>query len=86
MKTIHKYQLPITGKVTAPEGAKFLTVQTQDGGPQLWALVDTLRPMVEHDFRVFGTGHPYDGEDRYIGTFQLNDGALVFHVFQAVTA
>lgn len=33
-------------------------------------------------FRLAGTGHPIAEADlRYVGTFQLADGALVFHVF-----
>ena len=37
-------------------------------------------------FRLSGTGHPL-GEDylriiNYIGTFQMENGALVFHLFE----
>lgn len=36
-------------------------------------------------FEIFETGHPinYKGTNKkYIGTYQLQDGALVFHVFE----
>jgi hypothetical protein len=32
---------------------------------------------------IHGTGHEvYDGTLRHINTFQINDGALVFHAFE----
>jgi hypothetical protein len=45
--------------------------------------VDPKGPLRPRRFRVAGTGHelePY--VDRYIGTFQMLGGTLVFHVFE----
>lgn len=66
-----------------PRGAKVLTVQTQGGEPQLWATVDRDAPSVNRTFVTYGTGHEMS-EDLldYIGTYQLYDGTLVFHVFE----
>jgi hypothetical protein len=73
--------------VSMPTGARVLCVQVQQGVPRLWALVDTEAPVKARSFRIVGTGHVL-GDDadvwRYIGTFQLHRGALVFHVFEVL--
>lgn len=82
---VYKYDLPIGDwiSVRMPEGAQALCVQTQHGAPQLWARVDIERPPVVHHFRMVGTGHDLGTNvGRYVGTVQLHDGALVFHVFE----
>lgn len=88
MKTIYKYPLAITDMQTIlmPKGAKVLTAQLQKGELMLWAMVDT-DPILPKDARLFfiyGTGHPVADTDtqRYLTTFQLSDGALVFHLFE----
>lgn len=87
MKSIWKFPLKAEGKqsIVIPEGAVLLDVQTQHQIPCLWALVD---PEAEQETRLVithGTGHPV-GEDTgaYIGTYQINGGSLVFHVFEHV--
>jgi hypothetical protein len=87
-KTIHKYQLNTTDNQSLwlPKGAEILTVQTQNDVPCIWALVDTDQHLEERRFEIFGTAHPIQsdiGTDRkYIGTYQLNGGDLVFHLFE----
>lgn len=85
-QTIWKFELPVEDEpsVRMPLGAEVLTVQTQAGKPCLWALVDPAAPKHDRRFRIVGTGHPFDDADahRYIGTFQMHGGALVFHVFE----
>lgn len=86
MKKIYKYNLETVDKQSfmIPKGSQVLTVQIQNGEPKLWILVDpkeTTRRL--KTFYVRGTGNPIDGEiGTYIGTYQLRDGALVFHVFE----
>lgn len=84
-KTIWKFQLAVTGvqKLSMPKGAKLLSVQVQNGLPQLWALVDPKAPKEQQVFVTFGTGQPNVDADAlsFLGTYQLDDGALVFHVF-----
>lgn len=82
---IWKYPLEITDSqpVPMPTGARILTVQVQHGQPCLWALVDPTRASKYREIRMVGTGHPADGLTNYIGTFQADGGALVFHVFEA---
>lgn len=87
METIYKYELAITDNqvVQMPIDAKILTVQTQHGKPWMWALVNPEYPLVKRNFETYGTGHrvPTLGIT-YIGTYQVEDGSLVFHVFEAL--
>lgn len=89
-KTIYKYQLDIEDKqfIVLPKEAEILSVQVQNSIPCLWALVDPKEEHEERTFEIFGTGHPvhYDMgvERKFIGTFQMRSGALVFHLFERV--
>lgn len=88
MKTIWKYDLPaIGGSIELPRSAEILTIQTQYGQPKLWALVsmDDQEPPVKRTFKVYGTGHVLpDNPGKYIGTFQMFEGKIVFHLFEEV--
>lgn len=88
MRTIFKYPLQVTDaqSLTMPTGAKPLCVQLQHGQPYLWAQVDTERPAAFVSFMTFGTGHPMPESEplHYVGTYQLEGGALVFHVFEVL--
>jgi len=88
MRTIHKYTLTASdsAKYSMPEGADILTVQVQNGYPCIWAMVDTEREHNWREIRVVGTGHKIGEYEnlRYIGTFQLEADALVFHVFEVL--
>ena len=90
-KSIWKFQLNPNDKVFVemPKNAEILSVQTQKETPCIWALVDPNADKEERCFEVFETGHPvhYDmGVDRkFIGTFQLYDGDLVFHLFERLS-
>jgi hypothetical protein len=81
---VYKYELTIGDwvSVTMPVDAEPLTVQVQHGVLCLWARVTIGAPPCVHHFRIAGTGHDLgSGVGRHIGTFQLADGDLVFHVF-----
>lgn len=86
-KTIWKFPLDIEDRVRIPlpAGAQLLSVQMQGETPCLWALVD---PAAEKEMRyidVYGTGHEMpDKPGRYISTFQMMGGRLVFHAFETV--
>ena len=83
---VYKYPIPIEANFTIkmPAGAEILHVDTQDNKGFIWARVD---PEPCSEFRYFhlrGTGHPIDGSSTHLGSFQLHDGALVFHLFEEV--
>lgn len=87
MKTIYKYPLEAIDyqRIALPHGAEILTVQAQREKPCIWALVDPDNDLEERYFRMAGTGHPLSEKDkllRYVGTFQIMGGDLVFHVFE----
>lgn len=87
MKRVYKYQLEIKDEVlvSMPKDAKILTVQVQNGRPCIWASVDPSSSDMEiRKFRIAGTGHPVEDSiiENYIGTVQMYEGKLVFHVFE----
>lgn len=87
---IFKYELGVTDEqgFYLPVGAKVLSVQTQNGIPCMWVLVDETAPTEHRTFLTVGTGQPAPddlGRRPYCGTYQLHGGALVFHVFENVT-
>jgi len=87
MQAIWKFPLQCANKntIALPKGAKVLCVQTQRDVPCVWALVpDTNAEVVqERTFAIYGTGHEHESiGGEYVGTFQLQGGALVFHVFE----
>jgi len=86
MLTIHKHTLgPGLNIIDLPMDAKILDVQMQHEQPQMWSLLNPKRPKVGRRFIVEGTGHEIQEIGaglEYIGTFQMNGGALVWHVFE----
>jgi hypothetical protein len=88
-KTIYKYQLLVADfqGVLLPIGSEILTIQTQGETVCMWALVNPNETQKEiRNIEIFGTGHSiyYDiGIDlKYISTFQIHGGQLVFHAFE----
>jgi hypothetical protein len=92
MRKVYKYPLETTDEqtLTMPKGAKVLTVQNQGEQACIWAVVDLDAPVNERrTFFTYGTGYPMQepdvvSEEKYIGTYQLMGGGLVFHVFEHV--
>lgn len=88
MKTIYKYELDVRSQLTIklPDRAQVLSVQTQKNVPYIWALGDPNDPDKDRKFSVFGTGNPVCDANklRFVGTFQLDGGDLVFHLFEHV--
>ena len=81
---IWKYPLEIRDEqsIKMPGTSAILAVQVQNGTPCLWVMVDPRNPGRFRKIAIYGTGHemsqsPYN----YIGTFQVANGSLVFHVF-----
>ena len=90
MQTVYKYG-PIQPndyfELDLPEGAQILTVAEQHGEVYLWALVVTENAPETRRFRWAGTGHRLTEDEsglRFISTFQMSGGALVFHVFEVL--
>lgn len=85
MMTIHKFPVkPDAFTVSLPRNARILSVQTQLGNPCMWVYLDDLDAKEDRKFMTIGTGHNGDAvrNMRFVGTFQLEGGALVFHLFE----
>jgi hypothetical protein len=86
MKTIWKFPLMLNGLcgIDMPDGTEILSIQTQNGQPCMWGLVDAAHPKVHRTFLTLGTGHPAQSAtaQNFIGTYQTACGSLVFHVFE----
>ena len=83
-QTIYKYPIPVEDRVVIemPEGASVLSVQMQGLTPCVWVLCNPDAPKRPRALRIYGTGHTLpEDPGRFIGTFQMHGGALVFHLF-----
>ena len=87
-RTIHKYPLSMAGVQTVhlPDGAEILHVAPQRNMVCLWALVNPESAKVPRYILIAGTGHVVQEGPHleHLGTFMLNDGALVFHAFEVM--
>lgn len=82
---IWKWSLVIGGQQTLmmPAGAKLLDVQMQGDDLCVWAMCDENAPPEPRHLAIYGTGHSLpDHPGEYIGTFQVSDLGLVFHLFE----
>lgn len=92
MKQVWKFALEPdeTGRclVELPWHSRVLCVQLQVGRPHIWVLVEPLTTAKQtFAFYIIGTGHPVpDLQLDYLGTFQLANGALIYHVFRDINA
>lgn len=69
-----------------PVGATILFIEVQYGQPKMWAEVDAETDQYEiRRFKLVGTGHAeIESGDKYIGSFLVNGGVFVFHVYEVV--
>lgn len=90
IQKIYKYELKPNGSqnIVIPKGSEILTIQSQYGKACMWCLC----PIVEdgdydcRNIEIYATGEPIASDmgvtRDYLGTFQLENGRLVFHVFE----
>ena len=88
-KVIWKFPFDVKDNFTVgmPAGAQVLCVQTQFDKPNIWAMVNQEKEIHTRHFRIIGTGAPFEEdpcneETIYIGTFQEQGGALIWHLFE----
>lgn len=90
MLTILKYEIPDPKKapefsITLPQGAEILTAQSQNNEPQIWVLLNPKNPAETRNFFVIVTGGFIKEKKEklnYVGTFQMDEGSFVGHVFE----
>ena len=79
-------------RVKMPSNADILTVQTKDGEPNIWAIVNPKEPREMRTFLAVPTGDEITKPSNltYIGTFQTQEPGyfgpvtLVFHLFEVL--
>jgi len=88
MFKVFKYPVPMVDEfdMDLPSGAKILKVECQRNEPFMWCLVNPEKRVFEkRKFRLAGTGHEinqYYNKINHISTFQMADGALIWHIFE----
>ena len=86
MQHIFKYTINPTNYKTIiemHEGSEILSAQVQNNEPCLWIRVDTSKKIIKRVFYVLLTGEsiiPVDS--KFIGTFQIDGGSYVVHIFE----
>lgn len=80
---IHKYELQKKPDFTLelPRGARILHAEVQKGKPCIWARVKPSAPLEQRRFTFTVTGEDFE-TGRYIGTFLLQGGSFVAHLFE----
>lgn len=87
--TITKHPVPISDVFTMvlPVHAEILKVECQRNQPMMWVLHTKNTNVIEvRHFRIYGTGHDIDHVDNliHIGTFQMHNGDLIWHMFEEI--
>lgn len=87
--TIWKYDLKLASiqTIRMPKRAKVLTAQNQFQKIRLWVLVNPELPTEQRNFRIIGTGQDIlelNKTLKYISTVQLDNGSLVWHIFEVL--
>jgi hypothetical protein len=81
------WKYPITNfhlaptELEIPKGGEVLAVQNQFEVPTIWVKVNPDNEKEKRKFQIYGTGHPLDENIDYIGTFQEDNGQLIWHLF-----
>lgn len=87
-KTIWKFPIQVTSEfqLEMPRNSYIIHIDVQKSSPQLWAIVDPDSLKETRKFGLIETGVRFSDDlwDRsvYVGTFQLNSGDIVLHLFE----
>lgn len=79
---VFKYALSFSepADVLMPLSAKILHVDSHNGVPCIWALVEAEEQPTPRRFYIRGTGQPIAKEFSYVATFQVPP--FVWHLFE----
>jgi hypothetical protein len=87
---VYKYPIRLTDDlqpIRIQNDWKILTFDSQGMDMEIWVLADSSKPPLMDDrprvFKLVGTGQHFDGTGfDYVGTCQLRNGTLVYHLFE----
>ena len=88
MRAIYKYLIPVQNEfeIPMPVSSEVLAVQVQHGVPCIWCLLNPGNATKNRKFRIYPTGFEipdkYIDAMRYVGTFQLEEGDFIGHLFE----
>jgi hypothetical protein len=85
MKTIYKYEIPLSGgKVNMPIGAEIIKAGFQGESLCLWAYCESENEDYERGFLIYGTGWDMSIVNEHSRKFidTVFQGALVWHVYE----
>lgn len=94
-KTIWKFDIPASPSKAEldggrfdrhmPVGAEIICLDKQRGAPQIWALLDPdTAEREQRHFIIVGTGGRIPDKTTYIGSWQMSEGNLVWHLFEYI--
>lgn len=70
--------------IRMPKGAIVLAVQTEQGVPCMWALVNPAAEKENRRFSIRETENNADNLGKYLGTYQLHNNTRTFHLFDSI--
>lgn len=84
MITVYKFNLAVQGKttITTDKHHVILSVASQRNNPVIWIEENTDGPRIDITFWTYMTGESQSVLGEYIGTFQLDDGDYIGHVYK----
>ena len=85
MKAVYKYTLTQAyhQRISMPGNARIIHVDVQHDMPCVWAEVELEVSPRDVELYIVQTGMPLpNGEIKYVGTFMLDGGYYVGHVYQ----
>ena len=87
MRTVHKFDISPGGggwfELDLPASAKPVLVAEQMGASRIWFDLETEAEKIKRRFRIVGTGQEIPRGVVHVGSFQMNRGMYVYHVYEA---
>lgn len=86
MRTVWKYEIPMHGvaqfELLIPVPAKVVHVEMQGITPTMWIELNPESPSFPKHFSIVGTGHQIPVNAAHVGSWQMEGGRFVFHLYE----
>lgn len=80
-RVVWKFPIYPKTELELPMDWEVVEVALQGEHPCVWVLLDPKLPKHRETFVAVGTGHDVPDNADHIGSWQMEGGALVFHLF-----